>query len=85
MVALVGFAGAFFGGEEAGLITRERQRVLLEEAAMSLGRCLAVIGEGEELAAEELRRASYHFGKLLGRVDVEDLLDVIFREFCIGK
>lgn len=83
--ALVAFAEAFFGGQEAGLITRERQRILLQEAAASLQRSVVVVGEGEELAAEELRRASYCLGKLLGRVDVEDILDVIFREFCIGK
>jgi tRNA modification GTPase len=40
---------------------------------------------GEELAAEDLRMATYALGRLLGRVDVEDILDVIFREFCIGK
>ncbi len=85
MVGLITFAERFFGGGESALITRERQRALLRETAASLQRCLAVIGEGEELAAEELRRASYCLGKLLGRVDVEDILDVIFREFCIGK
>ena len=42
-------------------------------------------GEGEELAAEELRTAAHSLGRLLGRVDVEDILDVIFREFCVGK
>ena len=36
-------------------------------------------------AAEELRRAALSLGRLLGRVDVEDILDVVFREFCIGK
>jgi tRNA modification GTPase len=40
---------------------------------------------GEELAAEELRAAGDSLGRLLGRVDVEDVLDVIFREFCVGK
>jgi tRNA modification GTPase len=44
-----------------------------------------VIGEGEELAAEDLRVAAHALGRLLGRVDVEDILDVIFREFCVGK
>ena len=44
-----------------------------------------MVGEGEELAAEELRAAAYSLGRLLGRVDVEDILDVIFREFCVGK
>jgi tRNA modification GTPase len=37
------------------------------------------------LAAEELRVASQSLGRLLGRIDVEDILDAIFREFCIGK
>ncbi|MDE2065418.1 MAG: tRNA uridine-5-carboxymethylaminomethyl(34) synthesis GTPase MnmE, partial [Bradyrhizobium sp.] len=50
-----------------------------------LERCLRVAGEGDELAAEELRMASQSLGRLLGRVDVEDVLDKIFREFCIGK
>ena len=40
---------------------------------------------GEELVAEELALAALRLGRLLGRVDVEDILDVIFREFCIGK
>ena len=85
IAALVGFAGAFFGGEEGGLITRERQRKLLLETTSSLQRSITIIGQGEELAAEELRHAAYSLGRLLGRVDVEDILDVIFREFCIGK
>ena len=38
-----------------------------------------------EAAAEELRAASQELGRLTGRVDVEDFLDVIFRDFCIGK
>jgi tRNA modification GTPase len=32
-----------------------------------------------------LRSASHSLGRLMGRVDVEDVLDVIFREFCVGK
>ena len=39
----------------------------------------------EELIAEELRAADPALGRLTGRVDVEDILDVIFRDFCIGK
>ncbi len=83
--ALVGFAQTYFGGSEGGLIARERQRVLITDAADSLRRAVAVVGVGEELAAEELRAAAYSLGRLLGRVDVEDILDVIFREFCVGK
>ncbi|MCA6107477.1 tRNA uridine-5-carboxymethylaminomethyl(34) synthesis GTPase MnmE [Bradyrhizobium cenepequi] len=83
--ALVGFAHDYFGSSEGGLITRTRQRKLLQETADSLRRAIDVIGAGEELAAEELRAAAYSLGRLLGRVDVEDILDVIFREFCVGK
>lgn len=85
ITAIVVFAEGFFGAQDGGLIARERQRTLLEDAVASLQRSVTVIGQGEELAAEELRRASYSLGRLLGRVDVEDILDAIFREFCIGK
>lgn len=83
--ALVGFAADYFGANEGALITRERQRRLLEDTAVALRRSMTAIEQGEELAAEDLRSASYSLGRLLGRVDVEDILDVIFREFCIGK
>jgi tRNA modification GTPase len=83
--ALVGFAQDFFGASEAGLLGRTRQRKLLQETAVSLRRSIEVVGSGEELAAEELRAAAHSLGRLLGRVDVEDILDVIFREFCVGK
>jgi tRNA modification GTPase len=83
--ALVGFAQEYFGSTEGGLITRVRQRELLLLAAASLERSMVAVREGEELAAEDLRSAAYALGRLLGQVDVEDILDVIFREFCIGK
>jgi tRNA modification GTPase len=85
IAALVGFAQNYFGGGEGGLIGRTRQRKLLQDTAASLRRCVQVVGQGEELAAEELRVAAHSLGRLLGRVDVEDILDVIFREFCVGK
>lgn len=85
IAALVGFAQTYFGGSEGGLISRTRQRKLLQETVASLQRCIEVVGQGEELAAEELRTAAHSLGRLLGRVDVEDILDVIFREFCVGK
>ena len=83
--ALVAFAQSYFGSGEGGLISRERQRKLLEQTVVSLQRSTSVIEHGEELAAEDLRIAARSLGQLLGRVDVEDLLDVIFRDFCIGK
>jgi tRNA modification GTPase len=85
IVALIAFAQDYFGSDDGGLIGRERQRQLLQQTAASLQRSIGAIDEGEELAAEDLRMAAYALGRLLGRVDVEDILDVIFREFCIGK
>ena len=85
IAALVGFAEKYFGADEGALIGRARQRKLLQDTAELLRRSFASLGEGEELAAEDLRQAAYSLGRLLGRVDVEDILDVIFREFCIGK
>lgn len=83
--ALVKFAADFFGTSEGALVTRARQRDLLSRAADSLRRSLELVDEGEELAAEELRAAAYALGRLLGRVDVEDVLGAIFQKFCIGK
>jgi len=83
--ALVGFAQNYFGRGEGGLIGRTRHRKLLHETAVSLQCSIESVGKGEELVAEELRTAARSLGKLLGRVDVEDILDVIFREFCVGK
>jgi tRNA modification GTPase len=83
MAALIGHAENVFGSGEGGLIGRERQRTLLRDAAASLQRSMEE--KGEELVAEDLRAAAHSLGRLLGRVDVEDILDKIFREFCIGK
>lgn len=85
IAALFRFAENYFGSDDGALIGRERQRNLLQQTAVSLRRCLTAVEVGEELAAEDLRMAAYSLGRLLGRVDVEDILDVIFREFCIGK
>ncbi|WP_407115919.1 tRNA uridine-5-carboxymethylaminomethyl(34) synthesis GTPase MnmE [Bradyrhizobium sp. LMG 9283] len=83
--ALVKFATDFFGTGEGALVTRARQRDLLRQASDSLRRSLELVEEGEELAAEELRAAAFALGRLLGRVDVEDVLGAIFQKFCIGK
>ena len=64
-------------------LTRARHREALEEARISLSR--AISAEEPELAAEDTRLALRALGRITGRVDVEDLLDVIFRDFCIGK
>ena len=72
-----------FGGESAPLITRARHRQALEAAGAALDRYPQA--GAPELAAEELRQAVRALGRITGRVGVEDLLDVVFREFCIGK
>jgi tRNA modification GTPase len=78
-------AERLFSGEPA-LVTRERQRGLLKETLAALRGAQGAAQEGrEEIVAEHLRLATRALGKLLGRVDVEDILDVIFRDFCIGK
>ena len=64
-------------------LTRLRHRRALEAGRDSLARALAA--DEVALAAEDLRLAVRALGRITGRVDVEDLLDVIFREFCIGK
>ena len=82
---LLRFAEGFFTAEPA-LVTRERQRAHLRETALSLQAARDAAHDGrEEIMAEHLRLAARALGKLLGRVDVEDVLDVIFRDFCIGK
>jgi tRNA modification GTPase len=78
------FARESFAPGEGSLITRERHRLALGECVEALNRSLDR-SAATELRAEELRRATDALGRISGRVGVEDLLDVIFREFCIGK
>ena len=67
----------------APVLTRARHREALEEAAAALARARAM--PFAELRAEDLRLAWRSLGRITGKVDVEDLLEVIFRDFCIGK
>jgi tRNA modification GTPase len=84
--ALSTYARDYFAATESALVTRARHRQALEETVGALDRALSVgAGGHEELIAEELRVAATALGRLTGRVDVEDILDVIFRDFCIGK
>jgi tRNA modification GTPase len=78
-------AGRLAGlGEQAG-VTRARHRAALEACASALDRAVTGDRRFPELIAEDIRAAATALGRLTGRVDVEDLLDVIFGEFCIGK
>ncbi len=70
-------------GGGAPAITRARHRAALAECAASLAR--AQTQSPPELVAEDVRLAARALGRITGRVEVDDLLDVIFREFCIGK
>nr|HAQ94868.1 tRNA uridine-5-carboxymethylaminomethyl(34) synthesis GTPase MnmE [Afipia sp.] len=85
IAALVAYAQDYFGAGEMALVSRARHRTLLRETVAALDRAGRSAGKGDELLAEELRIAIHSLGRLTGRVDVEDILDVIFREFCIGK
>ncbi len=68
---------------EFSVITRARHRALLEGALGSLRRYSP--DAPLEIGCEELRRAALAVGKITGKIQVDDVLDVIFRQFCIGK
>ena len=65
--------------------SRNRHRAALLQVADALARYRDLEAGDVTLAAEDLRLAATALGRLTGRVDVEDLLDIIFSEFCIGK
>ena len=74
---------------EAALITRARHREHVSAALDALDAFEQLAAQGEaaplDLACEELRNAANELGRISGRVDTEELLDIIFRDFCIGK
>jgi tRNA U34 5-carboxymethylaminomethyl modifying GTPase MnmE/TrmE len=72
------------GAGEGTLITRERHRRHVKQCVEHLDEFLSR-RLPMDAAAEELRLAMMELGKVTGRVDVEELLDIIFRDFCIGK
>ena len=69
------------GGAPA--LTRARHRQAVVECRDALARAMA--GPADERLAEELRLAAHALGRITGRVDVEAVLDLVFRDFCIGK
>lgn len=77
VAALAGIQG------DAALVARSRHRTELGRAAAALSRVAAA--PALDLVAEDVRLALHAIGRLTGAVDVEDLLDVVFAEFCIGK
>ena len=68
------------------LITRERHREKLTACLKEIDNFLIKDqAEDIEIAAEDLRLATRHLGGIVGKVDVEEILGSIFKDFCIGK
>lgn len=74
-----------FGGLSLSAPTRERHKDSLSKCLIALSAAIDETEQSLEIRAESLRLAGEHLGRITGRVDVEDLLGVIFSEFCIGK
>ena len=83
MSALIDFVGSNYGLAESPFLTNARQRELLSG-------CLREVQAAQEqplfeIKAEHLRRGTDQIGRIVGRVDHEDVLDAVFSRFCIGK
>lgn len=70
---------------EAAPLTRLRHKTAVQNTIAALSRSLEASGARPELIAEDLRLAARNLGMIVGRVDMEDVLDRIFSQFCIGK
>lgn len=85
-MALRGFVTARVSGTEHPALIRARQRGAVEAALAHVETARRHWDAlSDEIIAEELRLAARALGRVTGAIDVEDLLDVVFREFCIGK
>jgi tRNA modification GTPase len=82
---IVRFAAEARGNIGEAIPVRQRQVELLSLSVAHLENALRLVAMGIEIRAEELRLAGESLGKVTGRIDVEDLLDVVFSQFCIGK
>jgi tRNA modification GTPase len=70
---------------EPALVTHARQRHWVSDAIGHLRLAIGAHGKSEELIAEDIRQAAQAMGRITGRVEVEEVLDRIFKNFCIGK
>ena len=71
---------------EGAVLTRARHREAVAEAVESVDRALAVLhSTGTELVVEEVRIAMRAIARVTGHVGVDDILDQLFSQFCIGK
>jgi tRNA modification GTPase len=82
--AVAGYLPNIEAGSALALPTRQRHMESLAEARIQIERALVCL-EGLDIQSEHLRLAGQALGRVTGRVDVENLLDIIFSEFCIGK
>lgn len=73
----------WMGGPEPAIITRERHKQIVIQSIVHLQRF--ALPASVEVKCEELRLAAYCIGKITGKIAVDELLDHVFREFCIGK
>ena len=74
--------------DSENLIGSERQRIALQQACDELQKALSLMTlqiEETELIAEHVRLAEHALQRLIGRIDIEDVLDRIFSTFCVGK
>ena len=72
----------------SGIASRERHRIAMQNAAESIEQAMEKIALGEafyDIGADDLRSAVRALDSIVGRIDVENLLDEIFSSFCIGK
>ncbi len=76
---------AALGSGDAPLATRIRHGESLREAQLRLSRALDALEPAVELAAEDVRLAARALARVTGRIGAEDILDVVFSSFCIGK
>ncbi len=68
------------------MITRERHRQHLEQCVSHLENFnIKNVSEDYDKAAEDMRLATRELGMIVGKVDVEEVLETIFKDFCIGK
>ncbi|MBN9045127.1 MAG: tRNA uridine-5-carboxymethylaminomethyl(34) synthesis GTPase MnmE [Rhizobiales bacterium] len=85
LAALRRFAESRIGQIADAVPTRQRHINLLKSTRSEIAAAIENDGLALELRAENLRRASMHLGRITGDVDVEEILDAIFSQFCIGK
>jgi tRNA modification GTPase len=84
-VAIAARASSDLVAGDSAPLTRLRHREAVSETIQALTRALQADGHAPELIAEDLRLAARALGQIIGRVDMEDVLDRLFFQFCIGK